>query len=150
MSAGRTPLDPKRWFDRMQPQTLQIATWLLYLNGFFLLIDVIDKSDYLGYYRLQYTWGLPLGLGAVALHAAGGWLMANDRRLGWKLAVAAAFVPFVLRFAAYSDIERLTAAQFGLYRKLTGGSTINTIFEIALCALLLHPHSRQHQKIWYR
>lgn len=150
MSTGRTPLDPKRWFDRMQPQTLQIATWLLYLNGFFLLVDVVDKSDYLGYYRLQYAWGLPLGLAAVALHAGGGWLMANDRRLGWKLAVAAAFVPFALRFAAYSDIERLTSANFGFYRKLTGGSTLNAVFEVALCALVLHPHSRQHQKIWYR
>ena len=150
MASGRAPLDPKRWFDRMQPQTPQIATWLLYLNGFFLLIDVIDKSDYLGYFRFQYAWGLPLGIAAVAIHAAGGWLMANDRRLGWKLAVAASFAPFVLRFLAYSDIERLTSVSYGLYDKLTGGSLLNTIFEVALCALLLHPHSRQHQKVWYR
>lgn len=150
MSTGRTPLDPKRWFDRMQPQTLQIATWLLYLNGFFLLIDVVDKSDYLGYFRVEYAWGLPLGLAAVVIHAAGGWLMANDRRLGWKLAVVASFAPFVLRFIVYSDIERQLNGSIGLYRKLTGGSTLNAIFEVALCALLLHPHSRQHQKIWYR
>jgi hypothetical protein len=149
MASGRSSLDPKRWFDRMQPQTLQIATWLLYLNGFFLLVDVIDKSDYLGYYRMQYGWGVVLGVAAVLLHAGGGWLMANDRKLGWKLAVAASFCPFVLRYLAYTDIERLTSSSFGLYRKLTGGSTLNTIFEIALCALLLHPHSRNHQKIWY-
>ena len=134
----------------MQPQTLQIATLLLYLNGFFLLIDVIDKSDYLGYFRIQYGWGLPLGIAGVALHVGGGWLMANDRKLGWKLAVAASFTPFVLRFIAYTDIERITSSSVGLYRKLTGGSTLSAIFEVALCALLLHPHSRQHQKIWYR
>ena len=28
-------LDWRKWFDRMQPQTLQISTMLLYLNGFF-------------------------------------------------------------------------------------------------------------------
>ena len=150
MASGHTPLDPRRWFDRMQPQTLQIATWLLYLNGFFLLIDVVDNSDYLGYFRVQYGWGLPLGVAVVVLHAAGGWLMANDRKLGWKLAVAASFTPFVLRFIAYSDIERQLNGSISLYRKLTGGSTLSVIFEVALCALLLHPHSRQHQKIWYR
>ncbi len=149
MASGHTPLDPRRWFDRMQPQTLQIATWLLYLNGFFLLIDVVDNSDYLGYFRVQYGWGLPLGVAVVVLHAAGGWLMANDRKLGWKLAVAASFTPFVLRFIAYSDIERQLNGSISLYRKLTGGSTLSAIFEVALCALLLHPHSRQHQKIWY-
>ena len=150
MASGHTPLDPRRWFDRMQPQTLQIATWLLYLNGFFLLIDVVDNSDYLGYFRVQYGWGLPLGVAVVVLHAAGGWLMANDRKLGWKLAVAASFTPFVLRFIAYSDIERQLNGSISLYRKLTGGSTLSAIFEVALCAPLLHPHSRQHQKIWYR
>lgn len=33
------PLDLRKWFDRFQPQTLQIATWLLYLNGLFALVD---------------------------------------------------------------------------------------------------------------
>jgi hypothetical protein len=148
--ATASPLDPKRWFDRMQPQTLQIATWLLYLNGLFLLVDLVDRSDYLGYFRDRYGFGFLIGLAAVAAHAGGGWLMANDRKLGWKIAVAASFLPFVLRFIAYTDIESHSPLSFGLYRKLTGGSTLNAIFEIALCALLLHPHSRQHQKIWYR
>ena len=31
-----------------------------------------------------------------------------------------------------------------------GGSTLSLIFEVALCALILHPQSRSHQKIWYR
>jgi len=38
MAFTPSQLDPKRWFDRMFPQTLQIATWLLYLNGFFALL----------------------------------------------------------------------------------------------------------------
>jgi hypothetical protein len=30
-----------------------------------------------------------------------------------------------------------------------GGNIINAIFEYALIALLLHPQSREHQKIWF-
>ena len=30
---ARGSIDFRRWFDRMAPQTLQIATMLLYLNG---------------------------------------------------------------------------------------------------------------------
>jgi hypothetical protein len=54
MARSTSPLNPKRWFDRMQPQTLQIATWLLYLNGFFALVDLIDGGGYLNVIRL---WG---------------------------------------------------------------------------------------------
>ena len=53
----------------MQPQTLQIAAMLLYLNGFFALISVIDTTDYLGYIRSRFALGLLVGLVVVALHA---------------------------------------------------------------------------------
>lgn len=142
MAPSRSPLDPKRWFDRMQPQTLQIATWLLYLNGLFLFIDITDMSGVLGYYRWRYgVVGVIIGVATVAAHVGGAWLMANDRRLGWKLAVVGAFAPFALRIFAYTGA--------GLLDRITGGSTLNALFEAALCALLLHPHSRQHQKVWY-
>ena len=71
MNASRSPLDPKRWFDRMQPQTLQIATWLLYLNGLFLFIDVTDMSDVLGYYRWRY------GALGVLIYAVGEGLLGS-------------------------------------------------------------------------
>ncbi|MEK7295955.1 MAG: hypothetical protein AAB018_05405, partial [Actinomycetota bacterium] len=80
-----TTLDPRKWFDRMQPQTLQIATWLLYLNGFFALMSVSDKSGYLGYIRLRFGVGLLIDLVVVAVHILGGFLMANDRKLGYRL-----------------------------------------------------------------
>ena len=89
----------------MQPQTLQIAAMLLYLNGFFALISVIDTTDYLGYIRSRFTLGLIVGLVVVALHALSGLFMANDLKLGYKFAIAAAFSPFVLRFWAYTDLE---------------------------------------------
>lgn len=144
---ARSRLDPRKWFDRMQPQTLQIATWLLYLNGFFALIGFVDESDWVGAARVtRGSLGTLVGLAVVALHAVGGFLMANDRRLGYRLAVLAAFTPFLLRFWILSD-DRFVGV--GLWDKISGGNTISLIFEIGLCGLLLHPQSREHQRLWY-
>ena len=146
-------LDPRKWFDRMQPQTLQIATWLLYLNGFFALISVSDKTGYLGYIRFRFGVGLLIGLVTVAIHILGGFLMANDRKLGYRLAIVAAFSPFILRSIAMSDLRAnfdlsLSLMDFVLARPL-GGGVLTIIFDAALVALLLHRQSRDHQRIWY-
>ena len=115
-------IDFKKWFDRMQPQTLQIATWLLYFDGFFALVSLIDKSGYLGYLRFQYPFGFLLGLISVALYASGGLLMANDLKLRYKLAVLAAASPFrIVRLAGdagrrplldYRNLVRDSRAQY--------------------------------------
>lgn len=139
-----TSPDPRQWFDRMHPQTLQIATWLLYLNGFFDVIAILDTTGYLGYLRVRYGFGILLGVALVAASAGGGWLMANGLRKGYYVAIAAAFGPFILRYFAFRD------APVSFYDKLTGGNSLSTIFEVALIALLLHPQSRNHQKIWFR
>ena len=138
-------LNPRKWFDRMQPQTMQIATWLLYLNGFFALISFMDKSDAIGFARLDKgALGSLIGLIVVASFIGGGYLMANDRKIGYKLALVAAFSPFALRvwvLWSYSG--------YGILDKITGNDTIGFIFEAALCGLLLHPQSREHQRLWY-
>lgn len=148
-----TSIDRKKWFDRMQPQTLQIATWLLYLNGFFSIVSLFDKTGYLGYMRYRFGFGLILGIVVVGLHIAGGFLMANDRKLGYRLAVAAAFAPFLVRFAAVRDIAANSFANVALSDYITarplGGSIISVLFDGALVALLLHQQSRDHQRVWY-
>ncbi|MDA0369865.1 MAG: hypothetical protein O3B19_03620 [Actinomycetota bacterium] len=143
---SRARLDPRRWFDRMQPQTLQIATWLLYLNGFFAFVGLLDRSDWIGYARVSKgSLGLVVGLVVVAAHVLSGFLMANDRRLGYRFGLVAAFSPFALRFWVLADLPFV-----GLWDKVTGRNTISFLFEVALCALLLHPQSREHQRLWYR
>jgi uncharacterized membrane protein (UPF0136 family) len=149
-------IDPKKWFDRMQPQTLQIATWLLYFDGFFALVSLIDKSGYLGYLRYQFPFGFLLGIISVAFYVLGGWLMANDLKIGYKLSVIAAASPFVLRFLAVRSLAQNFETQnpIGLSDYVTGrifgGSIISSAFDIAVLALLLHTQSREHQRIWYR
>jgi len=149
-------IDPKKWFDRMQPQTLQIATWLLYFDGFFALVSLIDKSGYIGYLRYQFPFGFVIGLISVALYVLGGLLMANDLKIGYKISVAAAASPFVLRFLAVRSLAANfeTQSPIGFTDYLTGrifgGSIISSAFDIAVLALLLHTQSREHQRIWYR
>ena len=143
---SRTRLDPRRWFDRMQPQTLQIATWLLYLNGFFALVGLLDRSVWIGYARVSKgALELLVGLVIVAAHVLSGFFMANDRRLGYRLGLVAAFSPFALHFWVLAG-----SASWNTLDKVTGRNTISFLFEVALCALLLHPHSREHQRLWYR
>ena len=138
-------LNPRKWFDRMQPQTLQIATWLLYLNGFFALISFMDKRDWIGYARVDKgSIGSLVGILVLVSFIGGGFLMANDRKIGYKLALVAAFSPFALRIWVL-----WSASGFSTLDKITGSDTIGFIFEAALCALLLHPHSREHQRVWY-
>ena len=126
----------KKWFDQMQPQTLQIATWLLYINGFIALAFFVDGDDTIGDIRTRFKLGLVYGLLVIATHVLGGLLMANERKIGYKLAVIAAFTPFVSNLIAY--------------RSLFATSLLSAIFDIALIALLLHTQSRAHQKVWFR
>ena len=138
-------LDFRKWFDRVQPQTLQIATWLLYINGAFALVSALDGGDWIGYAVESKGFpGLLAAVGVVASCIGGGFLMANDRRLGYRLALVAGFSPFVLRFWLTLDWDG-----FGFIRRLTGDNTIGFIFDVALCALLLHRNSRDHQRLWF-
>jgi len=125
----------KKWFDRMQPQTLQIATWLLYINGFFALANFMDSQMEIGYIRRVYAFGLVYGLVVIAAHVLGGLLMANDLKIGYKIALVAAFSPFVSNLI--------------VYQSLIAHSFLNAAFDIALIALLLHTQSRAHQKVWF-
>lgn len=144
MPASRQPLDFRKWFDRMQPQTLQIATWLLYLNGFFALVGFLGSDDWIGIARAHKgIAGTLVGLVVIAGYLLGGFLMANDRRLGYQLALVGAFSPFALR------IWILWEYDFGLFDMITGNNFIGFLFDVALCGLLLHPQSREHQRLWY-
>jgi hypothetical protein len=113
-------MESRRWLNQTQPQTLQIAVLLLYLNGIFALL----------FGGLFYALGLLIIVGSVGA----GYGIANERKWGYGLGVAMALLPFVLMIVSGT----------------LGGGIINLLFEVALVALLLHPQSRDYQRIWFK
>ena len=78
----------RHWFPAHQPQTLQIAALLLYWNAFLGLVAGLAVGG-AGH----------LALSPAAGEAAGAFGIANERRWGYVLALAAAVVPLVLVIA---------------------------------------------------
>ena len=141
-----TDLDLKKWFDRMHPQTLAIATWLLYIDGVFALLSFLDGTGFNMYFS-RFSLGGLLSLLACLAFGLGGLLMANGKQLGWYVALVAAFSPFLLR--AYLAISN-PDLNISMSWIIEGGSLVNFVFEAALVALLLHSMTRSYVKRWLR
>ena len=114
-------MNEKKFLNQFQPQPLVIATLLLYIDAFFNLI----------------SFNALLVLIAI-LGAAGGYGIANEKRWGYAVAVMGAVVQVLLLVIVLG-----TAV-------LTSLAIINFLFDIALVALLLHPMSREYQRIWFK
>lgn len=111
-----------QFFNPRQPQTLQIGVILLYFNAFFALLGGIGAGP---------------GLLLLIAMAGGAFGIANEKKWGYQLGVGAAVVNVLLLFA-YFGAEALTFPVL-----------INTMVDGALVALLLHPMSRDYQRIWF-
>ncbi|HEX7276769.1 MAG TPA: hypothetical protein VF244_05285 [Acidimicrobiales bacterium] len=119
-------MQQRRWTNPSQPQTLQIAVFLFYINSAFLLFDLVR----LGVFPMLY-------LGIVTGQVAAGYGIANERKWGYALGILMAFLPFLLRWYYFDN-------------PLRGAGLISLMFEIALIALLMHPQSRDYQRIWFK
>ena len=119
-------MERRRFVNPAQPQTLVIAVYLLYFHAGFLLFALLVN----GTFPLLY----------VALAAGGfvaGYGISNEFKWAYILGIAMAILPFVLRFLDTGN-------------PLASGDLIGLMFEIALVALLLHPQSRDYQRIWFK
>ena len=116
------------------PQTLYIAQFLLYFDAFWMVLGIFFGGG-LGV----------LGLIALAAYVYGAYGIANEQKRGYQVAVVAAFIPLALRLVQFL----LGVAGADLMYVLFSGSVLNVIFQYALIALLLHPMSREHQRIWF-
>jgi hypothetical protein len=139
-------LDRKKWFDRMQPQTLAIGTWLLYIDGVFATLRYLDRQGLEGLVRST-SLGKLLAFVACASYIVGGFLMANGKKFGWYVSLGAAFSPFILRAFVKLQWSELPIAYSWVIK---GQSLVNFSFEAALCALLLHEMTRTHVNRWLR
>ena len=115
-----------RFLNQFQPQTLVIGTMLCYLDAIFGLLGSLGGG------------ASALGLFMVVGLGLGGFGIANEKRWGYGLAVVAAILQ-VLVLVAFAGAD---AFGFPLI--------INLIFDGALVALLLHPQSRDYQRIWFK
>ena len=109
-----------RWVDRSQPQTLMMATVLMYINAVLQLV-------------LGGALFNPIGLVLVAGQVAAGWGIANEKKWGYWLGVGLAVLEVAFTVLFFSV-----------------GALLTLIFYIALVALLLHPESRSYRRTWFR
>ncbi len=114
-------MNDRKFVNQFQPQTLYIATVLLYINAVF---DFLSFSPF-------------LMLTAVVM-AAAGYGIANELRWGYTLALAVA----VFRVALLVVIAGADVLGFPL--------VLTLLFDGALVALLAHPQSREYQRIWFK
>jgi hypothetical protein len=114
--------EPRRWFDPSQPQTLQGAVMLSYVTAAFSVLWILFGA---------YPLVISLGLGVA------GYGIANERRWGYWLGIV---------LAGLSALVYLLVVFAGGF----GGVIINLLFMGVLLALLLHPQSREYQKVWFK
>jgi hypothetical protein len=117
-------MQTRRWVDPSQPQTLQIAVFLLYAQAAVLLLFGAFLSL--------------LGLALIAGGIGAGYGIANEQKWGYGLGLLVAFFPFFARVVVN-----------GLNNVFTT-DIISLMFEIALVVLLLHPQSREYERIWFK
>jgi hypothetical protein len=119
-------VNDRKFLNQAQPQTLVLATLLLYLNAVFgLLFGIVATNPYFGLITI-------VGL------AIGGYGIANEWKWAYAVAVAAAILQLVMLVYEFgSDVINFPVI-------------ITLLFDGALVGLLLHPESRSYQRIWFK
>ncbi len=120
-------MDERKWFDNTQPQTLQSAVLLSYLNA---ALSVFFSLLHLGLGSVLLAVVLGGALGAIGI--------ANDKKWGYWLCVVCA-VLYALAWLAL-----LVGGFLGF------NTLLNLLFAVVLVVLLLHPMSREYRRIWFR
>ncbi len=121
-------METKRWTNPSLPQTLYIAVVLLYMDAVFTLL-------FGGFTN-------PLVIAFAAAGVAAGFGIANEKKWGYWLAIAVAslnLLPLVIYVLSHG---------IGSLFKIT--LLINALFPVVQFALLVHPMSREYQKIWFK
>jgi hypothetical protein len=117
-------MQTRRWVDPSQPQTLQIAVFLLYAQAVLLLLFGAFLN--------------PVGLALIAGGVGAGYGIANEHKWGYGLGLLVAVFPFVWRIA------------YGGLNNVFSTDIVSLMFEVALIVLLLHPQSREYERIWFK
>ncbi len=144
----------RRFFNPSQPQTMQGAVFLLYAN---VVVALLFRSGGQGDFALA-AYSLTRGslsvslatlignliaIGVVVGSAAAAYLIANEKRIGWRIGVVVAAAPLValviLLVIGYP--QRLSLANL---------ISISLLFDIALMVMLVHDQTRSYEKVWFK
>lgn len=121
-------MQTRRWVNPTLPQTLHIAVILLYIDAVFGV--------------LYGTFRTPMGAIIVIGSAVAGFGIANEKKAAyWLGVVISAIVPAFLVWVLFND---------GFDELLNLGFILSAIFPVAQLLLLIHPLSRDYQRIWFR
>ncbi|CAA9242001.1 MAG: hypothetical protein AVDCRST_MAG50-1826 [uncultured Acidimicrobiales bacterium] len=131
-------MQTRRWVNQSQPQTLVIGVFLLYFEAVSIVLG------FLLYGRI----GI-FGLLLIGAHVAAGYGIANERKWAWHLGIALsvlALLPFLYRVLPFLPLPTLLRSFLSYF----GGGLLALLFGGAQLALLVHPQSRDHGRIWFR
>lgn len=121
-------METRRWVNQSQPQTLYMATILLYFNAVLSLL----------------FGGVGGGIGLVYVigQAAAGYGIANERRWGYVLGIATVGIQllFLALFLVAEGILSIFSLSF----------LFAALWPVVMMVLLLHPQSRDYQRIWFK
>ncbi|MDQ1374055.1 MAG: hypothetical protein QOJ09_1393 [Actinomycetota bacterium] len=140
-------METRRWMNQSQPQTLVVGVFLLYATAVFNLLFGLHDAPYAdAYIHLTHSLSgtntlLNLTRFVVVVGAvAAGYGIANERKWGYKLGLVVAAVPLVVLLYV-CIVYQISPLDFPV---------ISTLFNVALFALLVHPQSREYQRIWFK
>jgi hypothetical protein len=135
-------MQTRRWLNPSLTQTLQFAVILLYLVGAFaLLFGIGDYGTAYFFIRIAHLGSVSglLRVLVAAINVAAGYGIANERKWAYYLGIAAAAAPLI------GDIG------LGIqYHVSPLNDPINLLFQVGLFALLVHPQSRDYQRVWFK
>lgn len=138
----------RRWVNQGQPQTLVIATFLLYFDAVWALLGsypglgtALFGEKAFGGVLLNGTADLVNQLTQLAIVAGGaaaGYFISNEKKIGWYLGIGIAALPLV------------TTAIIQLRFGVLDTNIINIMFAVALLVAVLHDQSRNYVRIWFK
>jgi hypothetical protein len=134
----------RKFFNQSQPQTLQGAVFLLYANVVFaLLFRTGGESVFaLAAYSIGRGHLSPLAATRVG-NIAAAYLIANEKKIGWRIGVAVAALPI-------AALVILIVAGYPARTNILDAVSVKLIFDVALLVLLVHDQSRSYEKVWFK
>ena len=116
-----------KWVNPHQPQTLYMGVILCYVMAVSgLLFGVVAKS-------------VVIGLLIIIALAVGGFGIANEKKWGYAIAVIGAIAQLASLLLLFG---------LGTFTHFT--TLIDFAFDAVLVGLLLHPMSRDYQRVWFK